>query len=1246
MVPLSDDLQEQLVDLFGPNTSFVLDLLNQYEQNPGSVRQSWMRFFDDLTHGRVDFDSAERAGKTWYHDPEDKNRISAQPSPVFPASGNGATQANSPRGSVPVYPSLDAIGLNADVRAVPILGAQVRIVENMEQSLGIPTATSVRSVPVKLLDENRRIINQHLEAVARGKIAFTQIIAWAVVKALLKYPSLNFAFASVDGKSYRIEKTKINFGLAVDLTKKDGSRMLVVPNIKGAEKMNFSQFFDAYSRVVAKAKANKLDPEDFQGTTASLTNPGTLGTIFSMPRLMAGQGTIVATGAIDYATEFQSMSENVLSQLGISKVMNMSNTYDHRIIQGAESGEFLAYIAKLLMGEGDFYGNIFADLNMPYRPWAYQKDVNPALFGGAASTDEVVTKQARVVQMINSYRVRGHLIANVNPLAYEPDYHPELDPEFYGLTIWDLDREFITIAFGAKQKHKLREIIDILRKAYCDKIGIEYMNIQPLDQKQWIQNRVEPKENHITFSPNSKRRILKNLIRAESFERYLHTKFLGHKRFSIEGAETAIAIVDFLIEYAGRCGTKEVVMGMAHRGRINVLANIIGKPYDKLFSEFIGKRLPMDPINLTHGSGDVKYHLGASGVRRTKDGREVKVWLASNPSHLEAVNPVVEGVARAKQDRAADVEGKIVMPILLHGDAAFAGQGMVSETLNLSKLEGYCTRGTIHLVINNQIGFTTSPSEARSSRYATDVAKMVQAPVFHVNGDDPEACIRVARMAIDYRLRFSGDVVIDMLCYRRHGHNEGDDPAYTQPLMYRQIKDLPSVRELYAAQLLREGVLTAEDIESMVREIGKELDDAYEIAKATTEKPVSKADPITLPELLPPVTKSPDTRVPLPTLQFVTERLLSWPEGFTVNNKLVKQFERRRALLGDGALNATVDWAFAESLSFGTILLEGTNVRLSGQDCQRGTFSQRHLSLIDTETGEEYIPLQHLSPDQSKLYAYDSLLSEAAVMGFEYGYSISDPATLVLWEAQFGDFANGAQVIIDQFIVSSESKWGQRSGIVLLLPHGYEGQGPEHSSARLERFLQLCADANMQVCNCTTPAQYFHLLRRHIKAGNIKPLVIMTPKSLLRHPLAVSPVSVLVNDKFHNVLDDIIEVKTPRRIIFCTGKVFYDLMQARQAANIQDVVILRVEQLYPYPKKRIAKLLEKYGAAKDVCWVQEEPKNMGAWTFISILLSEQLENGQKLRYIGRHASSSPAAGPLSIHESEQLRIMTESMALL
>jgi 2-oxoglutarate dehydrogenase E1 component len=920
-------------------------------------------------------------------------------------------------------------------------------------------------------------------------------------------------------------KEKCNLGLAIDIERKDGSRSLIVPNIKGADKLNFREFWSAYEDLVKRSRKGAIDPNEFLGTSITLTNPGTIGTVASVPRLMVGQGTIIATGAIQFNAEYQAMSPTTISTLGISKVMNITSTYDHRIIQGAESGLFLKEINDLLLGMNDFYDEVFETLKLSSKPLRWQTDYQPGIFETSGNTEEIV-KQAKVLQLINLYRVRGHLIADLDPLGSKTQYHAELDPSSYNLTIWDLDRQFITGGFGNLNTATLREILNMLEKTYCDKIGVEYMHIQNHTEKAWLQNKMEPVKNTPSFDKQFKKNILKKLISAESFEHFIHSKFVGHKRFSLEGSETLIPVLDMILGEAAEHNIKEVVLGMAHRGRLNVLVNVIGKSYESIFGEFEDIRDP----NSIAGSGDVKYHLGATGNYRTIDDKNIVVSVSANPSHLEWVNPVVEGMVRAKQTRLGDNKSHVkVMSLLIHGDAAFAGQGIVAETLNLSQLSGYRTGGTIHIIVNNQIGFTTTPDEARSSQYATDVAKMIQAPIFHVNGDDPEAALWVAQLAFEYRQIFKKDVVIDLFGYRKHGHNEGDEPGFTQPILYAKIKDHPSVRDIYQKKLVDEGTITENEASKISDEFIKLMNTSIDKIRKESKKfdgdlilAVDKKDIET-------IHHEKNTSITEETLTKIINGLTKTPADFNGHPKLSKFLESRRKLL-DGS--GKVDWAFAESLAFGSLLLEGTPVRLSGQDSVRGTFSQRHLSFTDIKTGAEYFPLNHLADNQAHLEALDSFLSEAAVLGFEFGYSVVDPLSLVLWEAQFGDFANGAQIIIDNFIVASYEKWQLPNNLVLLLPHGFEGQGPEHSSARLERFLILCAENNMQVCNVSTPAQYFHLLRRQMKAGMNMPLVIMTPKSLLRASEAKSSKEEFLKGKFEEVHDNIIGKVEPLTISF------------------------------------------------------------------------------------------------------------------
>jgi 2-oxoglutarate dehydrogenase E1 component len=1201
---LTKEQQEEL-EKFGANSWFVEYLQNQYSENPTEVPEQWRKFFGEVS------------GK-------DKDN----------GKGNSITNKSSDLSNIN-FPQP-----SEDDEVQVIAGSSARILSNMNNSLTIPTATSQRTIPVKLLEENRILINNHLQKQNKGKISFTHLISWAILKAIKKNPALNNAFTFINNKPHLIRRSDVNLGLAIDIEKKDGSRSLIVPNIKKANRLDFINFWKAYEELVTKARNGTIDPSEFLGTTITLTNPGTLGTVASVPRLMIGQGAIIATGAIQYSAEYQAMSPATISALGVSKVMNITSTYDHRIIQGAESGLFLKEINDLLLGKNNFYEDIFESLQLAIKPLRWETDYQPGIFEAGGNTEETV-KQAKVLQLINLYRVRGHLNANLDPLSSNVNYHAELDPSSYNLTLWDLDRYFITGGFSGLKTATLREILDILQKTYCEKIGVEYMHIQNPAEKLWLQEKMEPLKNRPAFDADTKKRILQKLIYAESLEHFIHKKFIGHKRFSLEGSETLIPVLDVLLNEASKQHFFEVVLGMAHRGRINVLTNIIGKSYDSIFSEFEDIKDP----NSIGGSGDVKYHLGATGRYKTQSGNLITISVASNPSHLEWVNPVVEGIVRAKQTRMKDEKShQKVMSLLIHGDAAFAGQGIVAETLNLSQLSGYRTGGTVHIIVNNQIGFTTTPEDARSSQYATDVAKMIQSPIFHVNGDDPEAAIWVTQLAFEYRQMFKKDVVIDLLGYRRHGHNEGDEPGFTQPLLYEKIKTHPSVRKIYSDRLVSEGTINQNDIDKLNNDFDNVLNKAFEKIK----REISKFE-VDIP-LAVPVKMigeySPENKTSLSEELFkeVVEGITRVPVNFSGHPKLSKFLERRRKIL-DGFEKA--DWALAESIAFGSLLLEGTSVRLSGQDSVRGTFSQRHLALTDMTTGEEYIPLNHIRNGQARIEALDSLLSEAAVLGFEFGYSTADPISLVIWEAQFGDFANSAQVIVDNFIVASYEKWQVPNSLVMLLPHGFEGQGPEHSSARLERFLILSAENNMQVCNVSTPAQYFHLLRRHIKHKMQIPLVIMTPKSLLRLPEASSHKDEFINGRFQEILDDRIAVNrnSVTKILLTSGKVYYELVDYREKNKIENIPIVRIEQFYPFPSKQIKKVLKSYSSLKNVVWVQEEPMNMGAWNFIAQRLFPQIDGDFKLSYAGRVESASPAVGSYHISIRDQKRLVKEAFLL-
>jgi multifunctional 2-oxoglutarate metabolism enzyme len=1195
---------------FGPNEWLVYEMYQSYLKDPESVDKAWWDFFADYA-------------------PSDtpKNGSSAVPTPAAtpapPVTASTPAKTAAPTTSTPAPASQPTAAASAAPTGRTLKGAAARTVANMESSLGVPTATSVRAVPAKLLIDNRVVINNHLRRGRGGKVSFTHLIGFALVKAVAKFPAMNRSFAEVDGKPTVIDPEHLNLGLAIDLAKDDGTRTLVVPCIKNAESLDFSRFWAAYEDVVRKARTGKLTADDFAGTTISLTNPGTIGTVHSVPRLMAGQGAILGVGAMEYPAEFQGAAPDTLARLAVSKIMTLTSTYDHRIIQGAESGDFLRTMHQLLLGGDHFWDEVFAALRIPYEPIRWAEDI-------PVTHDEEVGKPARVIELIHAYRVRGHLMADTNPLEFELRRHPDLDVVTHGLTLWDLDREFPTGGFGGQQLMKLREILGVLRDSYCRTVGIEYMHIQDPEQRKWIQDRVE--RSHASPEPQEQLRILGKLNQAEAFETFLQTKFVGQKRFSLEGGESVIPLLDAVVSEAAHDDMEEVVMGMAHRGRLNILANIVGKSFGQIFSEFEGN---LDP-RTAHGSGDVKYHLGADGTYTALDGETVKVTLTSNPSHLETVDPVVEGIARAKQDVINRGEsGFTVLPILIHGDAAFAGQGVVAETLNLSQLRGYRTGGSVHVVINNQVGFTTSPASARSSVYSTDVARMIQAPIFHVNGDDPEAVVRVAELAYEFRQAFKKDVVIDMLCYRRRGHSEVDEPSFTQPVMYDLIDAKRSVRKLYTESLIGRGDITVEEAEAALRDYQGQLErvfaDSRDMASTPAEVPAEA-----------PIETDPDTAITVEVLKTIGDSQVSMPAGFTVHPRLLPQMAKRAQMVSEGG----IDWAMGETLALGSLLLDGHPVRLAGQDTRRGTFGQRHSVIVDRRTAAEYTPLSHLSDDQAPFYVYDSLLSEYAAMGFEYGYSVARPEVLVAWEAQFGDFANGAQEVIDEFISASEAKWGQRSSIVLLLPHGYEGQGPDHSSARIERYLAMSAEDNWTIAIPSTPANYFHLLRRQTLSGRQKPLVVFTPKSMLRLRAATSMPADFTSGRWQTVIADPAapDPAAVTKVILCSGKVYYDLIKHRDKQSITNTAIVRVEQVYPLPIEEIRDAVAAYPSMTDLVWVQEEPANQGSWPFVALNLPEHLEVGTYLRRVSRSASASPAAGSHNKHEIEQETLLNEAFA--
>ncbi|MEO8096932.1 MAG: multifunctional oxoglutarate decarboxylase/oxoglutarate dehydrogenase thiamine pyrophosphate-binding subunit/dihydrolipoyllysine-residue succinyltransferase subunit [Acidobacteriota bacterium] len=1227
-----------------PNINSWLEdeLLSQYRHDRRTVDSSWAPVFDHNGHTAPPVNGTPANGtpanghstpKTATPSVTIEPQMKALSAPEAPPAAQKPVD-EPPAARPAAKPETQSVALSADDQVTSLRGPALKIAENMVASLTIPTATSQRSMPVKVIDENRRAINQYRGAAGKSKLSYTHLVAWAIVRALGKVPALNQAFSEKGTEAFRVTRGHVNLGLAVDVAGKDGARSLKVPSIKAAEKMNFAQFVAAYDELVQKARSNKLTMADFEGTTISLTNPGTVGTVGSIPRLMPGQGAIIATGAIDYPPEYRGVPEDTRTSMGLSKVMTATCTYDHRVIQGAESGLFLAAMQAMLEGEHNFYEDIFRDLAIPSRPWKWEADQTAA---PVINSDPM--KQAGVARLMQAWRERGHLVADIDPLGSVRDPHPDLEPSSHGLTIWDLDRTFHAGAFGVMP---LRSLIDRLRATYAGKLGVQYMHIDNPEERQWIQQRFETATGQWDVPAAAQRAALRDIVQAEGFEGFLENRFKGVKRFSLEGGETMIALIEDLLERAAAVKVHEVVIGMAHRGRLTLLANVIGKGVAQMFSEFEGD---IDPER-EEGTGDVKYHLGETSKRRMPDGSEIIVSVAANPSHLEAVNPVVEGIVRPKQDKLGDSKRERVIPVLIHGDAAMPGQGVVAETLNFSQIDGYNTGGTIHLVMNNQIGFTTDIRESRSSTYSSDVALGIQAPVMHVNGDDPEACVWAMRLALDYRQKFHRDVVVDMLCYRKYGHNEGDDASYTQPIMARTIASHKPVATQYTERLVADGIVTDEEVKGWQEAQKKHLYAIYDQTQKSKEAfELHEMNPIAAEDL---PTEVPPTAVARETLVRVLDSITAFPQEFHLHPKLVKMVEKRH----QANAGAPVDWALAETLALGSLLLEGTPVRLSGQDSGRGTFSQRHAQYHDYESGAVYAPLQHLAAEQARFDVFNSPLSEYGVLGFEFGYSVADPLALVLWEAQYGDFGNGAQIIVDQFLTSAESKWNQPSGLVMLLPHGQEGGGPEHSSARLERFLQLAGENNIQVTMPTTPAQYFHLLRRQMrggadKRGLRKPLIVMTAKSTLRHPKCVASLDELANGAFLPVVADatVADAAQIKRVLVCAGKIYYELLTAREARGATDTAIVQLPQIYPFPKPEFAQMLKLYPNAQNVLWVQEEPRNMGAWPFLKGRISPLLHTErQRFGYAGRPESASPAPGSMKRHQKEQVEVIEAAFA--
>jgi 2-oxoglutarate decarboxylase len=1225
-------------------------MYRKFREDPSSVDPSWHEFLVDYSPEPAT-DATASNGNGQAPAPSAPSTPSPAPAPA-PAEKAPAEKAAAPAKPAPEPAKAEpaktepaktkpAAAPPAEGDEVAVLrGAAAAVVKNMNASLDVPTATSVRAIPAKLMVDNRVVINNHLKRTRGGKISFTHLLGYAIVQAVKAFPNMNRHFAELDGKPNVVTPAHTNLGLAIDLQGKDGKRQLVVAAIKRCETMRFGQFIAAYEDIVRRARDGKLTAEDFAGVTISLTNPGTIGTVHSVPRLMSGQGAIVGAGAMEYPAEFQGASDERIAEMGLGKLITLTSTYDHRIIQGAESGDFLRTIHELLLSD-DFFDEIFRELGIPYEPVRWRTD-NP---------DSIFDKNARIIELIAAYRNRGHLMADIDPLRLDKTRfrsHPDLDVNTHGLTLWDLDRVFKVDGFGGAEYKKLRDVLGLLRDAYCRHVGVEYTHILEPEQQKWLRERVEVKHEKPTVA--EQKYILSKLNAAEAFETFLQTKYVGQKRFSLEGAETVIPMMDAVLDQAAEHGLDEVVIGMPHRGRLNVLANIVGKPYSQIFSEFEGNLNPSQ----AHGSGDVKYHLGATGNYLQMFGdNDIDVSLVANPSHLEAVDPVLEGIVRAKQDlvdKGDGPDGFTVVPVMMHGDAAFAGQGVVAETLNLALLRGYRTGGTIHIIVNNQIGFTTSPQDSRSSEYCTDVAKMVGAPIFHVNGDDPEAASWVARLAVDFRQQFKKDVIIDMLCYRRRGHNEGDDPSMTQPGMYDVIDTKRGVRKTYTEALIGRGDISIKEAEDALRDYQGQLERVFNEVRELEKHEIEPSESVEADQQLPAKLS---TAVDKSLLARIGDAHLAVPEGFTVHPRVKPVLDRRREMAYEGK----VDWAFGELLALGTLVSEGKLVRLSGQDTRRGTFTQRHAVIIDRKTGAEFTPLELLTlkedgtPTGGKFMVYDSALSEYAAVGFEYGYSVGNQDAMVLWEAQFGDFVNGAQSIIDEFISSGEAKWGQLSDVVLLLPHGHEGQGPDHTSGRIERFLQVCAEGSMTVAMPSTPANYFHLLRRHGMDGIHRPLIVFTPKSMLRNKAAVSDIRDFTEQKFRSILEEPTyedgdgDRSKVKRILLTSGKLYYDLIARKHKDNRDDIAIVRVEQLYPLPRRRLAATLDEYPNAEQFRWVQEEPANQGAWPTFGLSMPELLPDKLTgIKRISRRAMSAPSSGSSKVHAVEQQEILDEAFA--
>ena len=1231
---------------FGTNEWIVEDMREAYLADPASVTQSWREFFSENPQYlagqspatpskplsasvgvQIPGAATASASRRPVLASEDVSRSDLPPAPTAqfksPTSPYAYNQAHSDAGETS----------NGVVESVDTLkGASARTAKNMEASLQIPTATSARAIPAKVLIENRLLINTHLASTRGGKVSFTHLIAWALVESLAEMPEMNVAYTLDEkGKPALHNPAHVNLGLAIDVPSANGERRLLVPSVKNADTLDLASFIDAYDALVVRARKGQLTVDDFKDTTATLTNPGMIGTLNSVPRLMPGQGLIMGVGAMTYPAAFAGASPETLARQAVGKVLTLSNTYDHRVIQGAQSGELLRLMERKLMGLDGFWNRSFKALRIPHEPVHWDQDVTYDPLADAG-------KPARVAELIHAFRQRGHLAADTDPLAYRLRRHPDLNFSSYGLSLWDLDRVFPTGGLGGKDRATLREILQMLRDAYSRYVGVEYMHIQDPAQRRWWQERMEGVTPSIDTA--ERRRILTKLMQAEAFEVFLQTKYVGQKRFSLEGGESLIVLLDRLIDDAAHDGIEEAAIGMAHRGRLNVLTNIAGKSYGQVFDEFDGNYLTNG-----QGSGDVKYHLGTTGTFTGTDDVTTKVSLAANPSHLETVDGVLEGIVRAKLDRSGSgADGSYnVLPILVHGDAAFAGQGVVYEVLNMSQLPGYHTGGTIHVIVNNQIGFTTGNALGRSTTYPSDLAKGLQVPIFHVNGDAPESVARVARWAWEYRQEFHKDVIIDLVCYRRRGHNEGDDPSMTQPVMYNLIDRKPSTFSVYTTNLVGRGDLTEEQCEQLLDAYRDNLEHILNEARAGH---LNADTPAYSGPKAGETSHSQPTAVAREVIERIGDAQVSVPEGFQVHSKLMNLLRKRQSMSRQGG----IDWGFGELLAFGSLLMEGVPVHMTGEDVRRATFAQRHAVMHDQRNGSEWTPLDYLTPNQAKLSIVDSLLSEYGAMAFEYGYSVERSEGLNIWEGQFGDFANGAQTVIDEYVSSAEQKWGQHSGLVLLLPHGLEGQGPDHSSARIERYLQLCAQDNMRVVQPSTPANHFHTLRDQARREPHRPLILISPKQMLRLKVAVSPVEDFISGGMQTVIGETdpevlaaAAANKVDRVLLCSGRIYWDLLAHRQHAEDKHTAIVRLEQLYPLDEPALLEALAPFAGA-ELVWVQDEPRNQGAWPWLALHLPDSITAGRLPRVVARPEAAAPAVGTSAAHVAQQKLLLDEAFA--